>query len=328
MATINWRQIAWMRLLLALAAIGLLGVLSRYVLGQSWNDLVKNLLPSLDAACIAAVVGWTLFRGISDNDQLLDTVAKNTETLIHNEVDRTTKAVLSAVYQSAEIGKLVTPLAPRQIRDHLMVVATNPSEYRFVGNSGKHLSAVTIPHLSQVESQSHEVSIWVQLLDPESEEGIRRYSDDRKCLKEDVIAEIYATILLTLVWSRTNPRLRVERLSLRPMPTHFRVDWSRSHCVITTEGKEDPGLALSNTNSTPNHLHAKVRDQLVASVENDRLIETPSTISDMPPGTSAQQVRDDALRAAFKPLAPASGYSNALATSVVAAFRKRTNPYG
>lgn len=91
------------------------------------------------------------------------------------------------------------------------------------------------------------------------------------------------------------------------MPTHFRVDWSRTHCVITTEGKNDPGLALSNTMATPNHLHAKVRDQLVASFTSDRVIVMPPNFAKIAAGTRLADVSDDLLRTGLSTIAPKDG---------------------
>jgi len=205
MAAPNWQQVAWLRFLLAVALIAILTITSRYVLGQPWHEFVKDLLPNLTATSIGLATGWILVRGISESDQLLDKIVTKTDALIHDEVQRTTKAVLDAVYESAEIAKSVTPLAPRQIRDHLALVASSPGEYRFLGNSGKHLAAVSIPHLATIEAHSYEVPIWIQLLDPDGDDGIRRYCDDRKCSKDEVRAEIYATILLACLVSHQSP---------------------------------------------------------------------------------------------------------------------------
>jgi hypothetical protein len=145
-------------------------------------------------------------------------------------------------------------LPPRDISPAFDEALRNASSWKFKGEFGRYFRTATIPRLSERATSQHKtISVVGLIMDPRNWDLCQRHAEYRNSVTtvdrqnnwttELVQDQLYATILVTLVFQARNTLLDIELYLLNNF-VPARIDLSSGGAIITKEDRKAPALRV------------------------------------------------------------------------------------
>lgn len=298
----------------------LLGLVLRYLVPHGdheppWAPIAAELTHDLALAGIVFVLGATLLRGLTPEDEIVAEFRKISEPLksqLDRVADLTQKSMEAQVVRAGEFNAFMAAMR------------ASTATYTFAGNTGSHFTTVTIPGLA---SQQMPVRVRCQLLDPMDDAACRQYAQTRAydgmgTTAENIALEAVATVVSIYLWSRRS-RIDFDMISLRGSVAQLRVDHADRASLLSSEGRDDPGLAIHGERAV--QLYRHTTSILEAQLRNGRQLPPPRQLN-LPTVSRDEDVTADhviTILQSINMVLPA----NITAAHVVEMLRTRKNRY-
>lgn len=174
---------------------------------------------------------------------------------------------------------------PREIGRSLEQALLATTAWRYRGNCGRYLRAVTLPGIARsARKRSAAAEVYVLLLDPTALEACERYalyrggvrsaSSERldPWTREKVQRESLATVIAVLATQQAEPLLAI-RLGLLASFSTFRLDLSDDRVLITKEDRLAPAVACDKGT----FFYESYRDEIALVYGQSRQVRSPKT---------------------------------------------------
>lgn len=307
--------------LLAALALGLVSggfYLATASSTSNWRERIveflRHIAPEAFLASTIIIVALTFLRGATEEDEMRCVIETMKEDIgrIKGLVQQSSKVLDESTQAQVVIAEA--------LKSFIASMWQQTDFYKFVGNTGRHFTAKTLPALAEREEL---IRISCQFLDPRELEVCRRFALERAMEADDLIAELYASVVLVYLWAVRQPRLKFDRIGLRRSSTPLRIDHTTHASLITSEGKDDPGLAIKGTGSR--HFHRHTEDVLNEQLKLGTTLPLPADVLGLPRTEINDQVTDEHVKYVLKAVNLTDREVDI--PRIAAAIRGRRDPY-
>lgn len=193
---------------------------------------------------------------------------------------------------------------PKELPELFNVAFLKTEIWYYKGGCGRYFRTATLPNMAkQARSKSQSKEILVVILDPTNIDLCEKHAiyrsgtasqeiEIRPWTTEEVRAELFATIITTLITQAKEPSLRI-KLSLCPHYSSFRIDLSDDYAIITKEDRNSPAIICHKGT----HFYKSYKDEVILSLNQSRSVrmidQVDFTLRDID-GTKVKSLLSDA----------------------------------
>ncbi|WP_264969335.1 hypothetical protein, partial [Klebsiella variicola] len=168
---------------------------------------------------------------------------------------------------------------PKELPELFNVAFLRTEIWYYKGGCGRYFRTATLPNMAkQARSKSQSKEILVVILDPANIDLCEKHAnyrsgtasqeiESRPWTTEEVRAELFATIITTLITQAKEPSLRI-KLSLCPHYSSFRIDLSDDYAIITKEDRSSPAIICHKGT----HFYKSYKDEVILSLNQSRSV--------------------------------------------------------
>ncbi|WP_408913072.1 hypothetical protein ACJUA3_11980 [Citrobacter freundii] len=183
------------------------------------------------------------------------------------------------IQPEAESNAKIEIAYPKELPELFKVAFLKSEIWYYKGGCGRYFRTATLPNMAkQARSKSQSKEILVVILDPSNIDLCEKHAiyrsgtasqkiESRPWTTEEVRAELFSTIITTLITQAKEPSLRI-KLSLCPHYSSFRIDLSDEYAIITKEDRGSPAIVCHKGT----HFYKSYKDEVILSLNQSRSV--------------------------------------------------------
>ncbi|MEP8984163.1 hypothetical protein [Enterobacter cloacae] len=183
------------------------------------------------------------------------------------------------IQPEAESNAKIEIAYPKELPELFNVAFLRSEIWYYKGGCGRYFRTATLPNMAkQARSKSQSKEILVVILDPSNIDLCEKHAiyrsgtasqkiESRPWTTEEVRAELFATVIATLITQAKEPSLRI-KLSLCSHYSSFRIDLSDDYAIITKEDRDSPAIVCHKGT----HFYKSYKDEVILSLNQSRSV--------------------------------------------------------